>query len=123
DARRDHARGSRRMRLSLLLTLALTACSSGKDDGSGREPAAASRGASASIAFEAREPLSVDAVRPRLAPVRVHDPYEARAVTFLAVPAAELLDERFGHAWREADEVVFACADGYRVGVPVRRLV
>lgn len=99
------------MRSLSLLALFLVAC--------GR--AAPSGGAE--IAVEGAPPIQVETLRTRLVPVSVDDLYERRRVRFLAVPAVELLDERFGPGWREADEVVFGCADGYRAGVSVERLL
>lgn len=54
--------------------------------------------------------------------LRVFEPYEEREVTFRAAPARTILDAHLP-GWRDADEVVFECADGYRAAVPVARLL
>ena len=108
------------MRLALGLALALSAGAGGSRDDEGESPSARAEPA---VELGSGAPLTARETKPRLAPVRVHEPYEDRGVTFLALPLEELLDERFGEDWREADEVLFICADGYRAGVPVRRLL
>jgi len=52
----------------------------------------------------------------------VHEPYEDRRVRFEVVPAGPVLDAHLPR-WRDAEELVFVCADGYRAGVPVSRLL
>ena len=44
-------------------------------------------------------------------------------LAFDALPALPLLDEQLGPAWRQADELIFECADGYRAAVPVSRFL
>jgi mono/diheme cytochrome c family protein len=54
--------------------------------------------------------------------VRVHDPYEDRAITFTAIPLDRVLDRAFGPGWRRAEEVVLTCLDGYSPSLPARRI-
>jgi mono/diheme cytochrome c family protein len=62
-----------------------------------------------------------EAVAP--ATVRVHEPYESGEVSFEALPLAPLLDVVYGAAWREEEELLFTCRDGYQPTVPVARVL
>jgi cytochrome c2 len=55
--------------------------------------------------------------------VRVFEPYEQRDVSFLALPLAPVLDAVYGAAWRQDDELLFTCRDGYQPIVPVARVL
>jgi len=53
--------------------------------------------------------------------IRVEDPYEATAVEFEAVSFEALLDAVYSPSWRDGDEVLFRCRDGYQPSVSVAR--
>lgn len=55
--------------------------------------------------------------------VRVFEPYEGRELAFRALPFEELLDVVLGNGWREEEELLFTCRDGYQPSVPVRRVL
>jgi mono/diheme cytochrome c family protein len=44
-------------------------------------------------------------------------------VTFRALPFAKVLDAVYSPSWREEEEVLFTCRDGYQPTVPVRRIL
>jgi mono/diheme cytochrome c family protein len=51
------------------------------------------------------------------------EPYEGREVHFRALPFDALLDRVFGKAWRDEEEILFTCSDGYEPTVPVERFL
>ncbi len=57
--------------------------------------------------------------------VRVHEPYEAREVTFEALALDAILDEVYSPDWREQEEMLllFSCRDGYQPTLPVQRVL
>lgn len=56
--------------------------------------------------------------------VRVFEPYEGSEVRFLAFDFAEILDGIYGaETWRQEQELLFRCRDGYEPTVPVRRFL
>lgn len=55
--------------------------------------------------------------------LRVFEPYEGREVEFRVWPLAALLDAVYGVGWREEDEILFTCRDGYQPSVPVARFL
>ncbi len=55
--------------------------------------------------------------------VTVFEPYESREVTFQALRFPDLLDAVYGPAWREEEEILFTCSDGYQPTVPVARVL
>jgi len=55
--------------------------------------------------------------------VEVFEPYEAREVSFRALRFDDVLDRAFGRSWREEEELLFTCRDGYQPSVPVRRFL
>jgi mono/diheme cytochrome c family protein len=55
--------------------------------------------------------------------VRVYDPYEQREVEFEAFAFDAVLDAVYGREWREEEEVLFRCRDGYQPTVPVARIL
>ncbi len=70
--------------------------------------------------------LELDALKLLAAPreVRVSDPYEEREIRFLAFDFAELLDGVYGEeTWRQEQELLFRCRDGYEPTIPVRRFL
>jgi mono/diheme cytochrome c family protein len=56
-------------------------------------------------------------------PVRVIDPYEGREVVFEALDFAAILDSVFTPSWREEEELLFRCSDGYQPTISVARLL
>lgn len=67
--------------------------------------------------------LRLDALREAFAAktLAVHEPYEDREVAFRALPLAAVLDRVFTPSWREEEELLFTCRDGYQPTVPVQR--
>jgi mono/diheme cytochrome c family protein len=55
--------------------------------------------------------------------IRVHEPYESREIPFEALPLEPLLDAVYGPSWREAEEILLSCSDGYAPTVPVARVI
>jgi len=55
--------------------------------------------------------------------VRVLEPYEQAEASFRALPFAQLLDTVYGRAWRDEEELLFTCRDGYQPTVPVQRVL
>lgn len=82
----------------------------------------------AELAFARRgEPvatLDLEALRRAAepAPVRVFEPYEAGEAAFEALPLMAVLDAVYGLGWREEEELLFDCRDGYQPTVPVARV-
>lgn len=60
---------------------------------------------------------------PSKAVLRVFEPYEGQAVEFRAVPLNAVLDAVYGESWRDRDEVLLTCRDGYQPSFPVSRLL
>ncbi|MEE3328849.1 MAG: cytochrome c [Myxococcota bacterium] len=67
---------------------------------------------------------SMEALLGTLRPQRVTvmDPYEKEQVEFLALDLAEVFDAVYSPAWREEEEIVFTCLDGYQPVIPVARV-
>jgi mono/diheme cytochrome c family protein len=57
------------------------------------------------------------------AAVRVHEPYEEHEVVFEALPLEGVLDAVYTRAWRDEEELLFTCRDGYQPTVPVARVL
>lgn len=55
--------------------------------------------------------------------VRIFEPHEEEEMTFRAFPLASVLDQAYGPRWRQSEEVLFVCADGYRNPVEVADLM
>ncbi len=55
--------------------------------------------------------------------IRVYEPYEERTVEFSALALADVLDAVYGPGWKEEQELLFTCRDGYQPTVPVARLL
>lgn len=55
--------------------------------------------------------------------IRVFEPYEEREVAFHAVPLPDVLDAAYSSSWREEEELLFTCLDGYQPGIPVARVL
>lgn len=54
--------------------------------------------------------------------VRVFEPYEQAVVPFRAMPFDRVLDAVYSPSWRQEQEILFTCRDGYQPSVPVQRL-
>lgn len=84
---------------------------------------------SASLQFErhgnAVATLGRAALRQIHAPsvVRVFEPYEEAEARFDALPLPAVLDHVYGSSWRDEEELLFTCRDGYQPTVPVRRVL
>jgi mono/diheme cytochrome c family protein len=63
-------------------------------------------------------------LRQRVEPstVRVHEPYESREVVFAALPFDRVLDALYTPSWRNEEELLFTCSDGYQPTIPVERV-
>lgn len=72
---------------------------------------------------EAVATLALDALRDvaDAKTLTVHEPYEDGEATFRALPLAAVLDHVFGKGWRDEEELLFTCRDGYQPTVPVQR--
>lgn len=55
--------------------------------------------------------------------LRVFEPYEEGPAEFRVLPFNAVLDAVYGAGWREQEEVLLTCADGYQPAFPVRRLL
>jgi len=54
-----------------------------------------------------------------VAEVLVYEPHEKKQVVYKAVPVARIMDEIYGPRWRDEEEILFTCADGYQPSIPV----
>jgi mono/diheme cytochrome c family protein len=57
------------------------------------------------------------------AAVTVWEPHENRTVTYEGFDLTKLFGAVYGEVWKEMEEVVFTCADGYQPSLPVDRFV
>ncbi len=55
--------------------------------------------------------------------IEVFEPYERRNVRFRALPFDRVLDAVYGKAWRDEEEFLLTCSDGYQPGFPVKRVL
>ncbi|MEM1411881.1 MAG: cytochrome c [Pseudomonadota bacterium] len=55
--------------------------------------------------------------------VEVYEPHEHRTVRYRAVPLHEVLDSSYGPGWRDEEELLFTCADGYQPSIPLATLL
>jgi len=55
--------------------------------------------------------------------VRVVEPYEHGEAVFRALPLADVLDLEYSPSWRDEEEILFTCRDGYQPTVPVQRVL
>jgi len=69
--------------------------------------------------------LSLRQIRAKVPPVAiaVHEPHEAKDVTYRGIPTVALLDAVLGPGWREREELLFTCADGYQPSIPVSEVL
>ena len=51
--------------------------------------------------------------------VEVHEPHESKRVVYEAYPLIPVLEQVYGPRWRDEEEILFTCADGYRPSIPV----
>ena len=70
------------------------------------------------------DPPSMETLLETLRPqtITVMDPYEKQEVEFLALDLADVFDAVYSPSWREEDEIVFTCLDGYQPVIPVARV-
>lgn len=107
------------------LALALSSLLPAAHAASAAEPAASS---DTRLAFarrgEAVATLDVAALRRLAEPatLRVHEPYEDGEAEFEALPLSAILDGVYGRSWRDEEELLFTCRDGYQPTVPVARV-
>ncbi len=108
------------MRASLALVglLAVLACKSSK-------PEPRSQALEFRLRGKAVQTLTLNQLTARLRPqrVQVYEPYELSEATFVAFEFAAVLDQAFGPIWRNQEDILFTCLDGYRPVVPVRRVL
>ena len=88
-------------------------------------PSAAGRSLAFSLRGEAQVVLDLEALRAATpeSVVRVFEPYEGQAMSFRALPFDRGLEQVYGSRWREEEELLFTCSDGYQPGFPVQRLL
>jgi mono/diheme cytochrome c family protein len=55
--------------------------------------------------------------------LKIYEPHEKRMRTYQVYSAQSLFDHVFGKNWREAEEIVFLCADGYQPSIPVAKFL
>jgi cytochrome c2 len=55
--------------------------------------------------------------------IKVLEPHNLENRIYLAYSTANLFDVMFGKEWRQADEILMTCRDGYQPAVPVQRLL
>ena len=55
--------------------------------------------------------------------VRIFEPYEQRELSFVALRFDRVLDAVYGAGWRNEEEILFTCRDGYQPSVPVARVL
>jgi len=55
--------------------------------------------------------------------IRVHEPYETGEAAFDALSFAAVLDIIYTTSWRDEEELLFSCSDGYQPTVPVQRVL
>ena len=101
-------------RLVYLSLLLLMAC---------REAPGNSRAIELKFRGEAHTSFKMADVKLPVHEITVWEPYENREVTFKAISFNALLDRKLGRSWREQDEILFTCADGYQPSVPVQRFL
>lgn len=54
------------------------------------------------------------------AKIETYDPNSQENVVYVGYPFQALLDKIYGDSWKNAEEILFTCADGYQPSVPVR---
>lgn len=67
--------------------------------------------------------FSLEALK-KLAPAKditVYEPHEKAKVTYSAIPARAVFEAVFKEDWKEADEILFTCEDGYQPSVPAAK--
>jgi mono/diheme cytochrome c family protein len=55
--------------------------------------------------------------------LKVYEPHDKTMRTYQVYSARSLFDHIFGKNWREAEEIVFLCADGYQPSIPVAKFL
>ena len=62
-------------------------------------------------------------MKQRVAPTKitVHEPHEDKPVTYSGIKMSSLLDAAYGPTWRDAEELLFTCTDGYQPSIPGER--
>ena len=93
-------------------------------------PRARGRGRARGLAFRrhaepvaTRDARNAARARARAQTVRVFEPYEQREVASSRCRFDRVLDSRLRRSWREEEELLFTCRDGYRPSVPVARVL
>lgn len=55
--------------------------------------------------------------------MRVLEPHNSEPRTYIGIPLASVLDKVYGNTWRQEEELLFNCADGYRASIPVAQVL
>ncbi|SDX98567.1 cytochrome c [Nitrosomonas sp. Nm33] len=55
--------------------------------------------------------------------LKIFEVHEKKMRIYQVYPARLLLDQVFGKNWREAEEIVFLCVDGYQPSIPVAKFL
>lgn len=53
--------------------------------------------------------------------IEVFEPHEEKIVTYEGWRATALLDSVYGKKWKNAEEILFTCVDGYQPSLPVQK--
>lgn len=53
----------------------------------------------------------------------VFEPHEKKERTYRVLPFNQLLDKVYGAKWREAEEILFTCSDGYQPSIPTEKFL
>ncbi len=59
--------------------------------------------------------------KPGIMEITVWEPHENKDVTYRGFEANAVFNAIYGEKWRDAEEVLFTCSDGYQPSVPVER--
>ena len=69
--------------------------------------------------------ISDDAIRSQksAAVVKIYEPHDNHVTSYKGLPFNDLMDQAIGKSWRDAEEVLFTCADGYQPSIPVEKFI
>lgn len=75
--------------------------------------------------FKGRPTQSVEQAKfiknPGSAPVALLEPHLDEVVTYVGVPFNRVMDQAYGKKWRNQEEILFTCADGYQSSIPASK--
>jgi mono/diheme cytochrome c family protein len=85
--------------------------------------------ATAALDFErhgkAVKTVSQQIIDKQFKPQQMHvlEPHNSERRTYIGIPLTTLLDGIYGQAWRQEEEILFNCADGYKASIPVGQVL